>query len=534
MFKKNSSLYPTPDWLIDKMLSKVELRSMRNILEPSAGFGNIIERIQYKLGSSNMQYCNIDAIEIENINLVPILKSKGIRVIHDNFLTFDSMKHYDMIIMNPDFSEGDKHLLKAIDIQSRSGGEIICLLNAESIRNAYSNTRKDLANKLHKYNAEIEFIEDAFSGSESLRKTNVTVALIRINIETKRDSGVIVDHLRAEEKFLDQQVASNKVVSGDFIDRVIAQYNFESKAGVKLINEYENIMPMLSRSFDDKNCILELQVYDENNNRSSDSLVNKFIKKIRYKYWSTLFQSKEFRQLLTTDLHEQYMAKIEELQNYDFSKYNIEQIKLDINIMLSQSIEKTIYELFEDFTHKYSYSREYDNNIHMYNGWISNDCYKLNDRKTIIPLSGYNSWDGRLDYSYSIIQKLQDIEKVFNYLDGGKTDNHESLHEILKQAQANKQTKKIDTKYAYITLYKKGTCHMEWKDKDLIKKFNIFGCKYGNNLPPSYGKPYNDMTDKEKAVIDSFEGKESYEEVVSNKGYYLSSTSQMLALEGGI
>ena len=35
--------------------------------------------------------------------------------------------------MNPPFSNGDKHLLKALKMQEK-GGAIICLLNAETIR----------------------------------------------------------------------------------------------------------------------------------------------------------------------------------------------------------------------------------------------------------------------------------------------------------------------------------------------------------------------------------------------------------------
>ena len=41
-----------------------------------------------------------------------------------------------------------------------------------------------------------------------------------------------------------------------------------------------------------------------------------------------------------------------------------------------------------------------------------------------------------------------------------------------------------------------------------------------------------DMTTEEKAVIDEFEGEESYNEMLSKKDYYLSETSNILMLEG--
>mgnify|MGYP003290709934 CR=1 FL=1 len=61
--------------------------------------------------------------------------------------------------MNPPFSNGDKHLLKALQIQ-QNGGKVVCLLNAETIRNPYTETRKTLVDLLEKYEAEIEYIEN--------------------------------------------------------------------------------------------------------------------------------------------------------------------------------------------------------------------------------------------------------------------------------------------------------------------------------------------------------------------------------------
>ena len=83
--------------------------------------------------------------------------ANGIQIVHDNFLTYNPFKQYDLIIMNPPFSNGDKHLLKALDVQ-KNGGNIICLLNAETIRNPYTETRKELIRQLEKHPHTIEYI----------------------------------------------------------------------------------------------------------------------------------------------------------------------------------------------------------------------------------------------------------------------------------------------------------------------------------------------------------------------------------------
>lgn len=521
--------YPTPDWLIDKMLSDLDLRIMANILDPSAGKGNILDRIREKTKDYRYSKINLYGIEIDK-NLVVILKDKNYKILHNDFLTYETYMKFSAIIMNPPFSEGDKHLLKAIEIQERSGGEIICLLNAETIKNSYSNTRKDLLNKLEKYDAKIEFIEDAFVDAE--RKTSVETALIKLSIPASRENSVIIDHLKQEEKYKEVHTEASDIVSGDFIEGIIQKYNFEIKMGVKLINEYQAIQPMLSRGFDDKTPILKLSIEGEQHRPYYDNIQNEFIRKIRYKYWTTLFQSKEFSQLFTSDLRSQYQEKMEELQEYDFSRFNIEQIKLDMQLMLAESLQNTIYGLFDEFI-RYSYSDSYKHNIYLYNGWKTNKAYKINESRIIIPMSAYDSWDNSFyPTKYGFRDRLRDMHKVFGYLDNGRTILEDDLDDILKKAQDNGQTKNIDCGYFTIHTYKKGTTHFEWTRPDLIKKLNIEGSRGKGWLPPSYGKPYDFMTQDEKDVIDSFQGKEEYEKIMQDKNFYLSSASNLLAITG--
>ena len=47
---------------------------------------------------------------------------------------------------------------------------------------------------------------------------------------------------------------------------------------------------------------------------------------------------------------------------------------------LVKSVEQTILDLFEDLSYKHSYNEEFSKNIHYYNGWKSNDAYKINKK----------------------------------------------------------------------------------------------------------------------------------------------------------
>ena len=55
MFRSNPDLFPTPEWLVKKMLNKVDFRNqkIKNILEPSAGLGNIIDYINKDILKQN-------------------------------------------------------------------------------------------------------------------------------------------------------------------------------------------------------------------------------------------------------------------------------------------------------------------------------------------------------------------------------------------------------------------------------------------------------------------------------------------------
>ena len=123
--------YPTPKTLIDKMLDGIDFNTVKTVLEPSAGNGAIVEGLlERSKRSYRGEEIDIDVVEIEP-DFQKILKGKGYKLVYDDFLTFEADKHYDLIIMNPPFSNGDKHLLKALEMQE-NGGEGIAIVNAET------------------------------------------------------------------------------------------------------------------------------------------------------------------------------------------------------------------------------------------------------------------------------------------------------------------------------------------------------------------------------------------------------------------
>ena len=543
MFTNNKDFYPTPEAIINKMLCDIDFKMIHSILEPSAGSGNIIEAIKKKEKFYSTPYnkfsYDIDCIE-EDQNLQHILKGKGYRVVYNDFLTYDTMKEYDLIIMNPPFSNGCKHLLKALEMQQRNGGAIVCLLNAETLKNPCTNDRQYLQRKLAEYNAKVEFMQDGFMDAE--RKTAVEIALIKVHLpEVKRQSFIFEGLKKARERQDIEETENTQLIDSDYFKAIVDQYKIEIEAGIKLIKEYYAMKPFILSAFgkDEKTgetiqsggCILSLDISRNKDKYHNKLSINEYIREVRGKYWTALFNNPQFIGQLTNNLQSDFYNNIDELKDYEFSLYNIYQIKIDMQQKVVKGIEDTIIALFDELGNKYSWYDETSRNIHYYNGWKTNKAWIIN-KKVIIPLSAYNQlWNRYEPSNYKITNKLQDNEKCFNYLDGGLTEAVD-LEESLKFAEEYGETKNIQLKYFTVTFYKKGTCHITFSDEELLKKFNIFGSQHKGWLPPSYGKKsYKDMTAEEKQVVNDFEGEKEYNKVMSNRKYYLFDANNLNLLE---
>ena len=580
--KSRETFYPTPEEMAIRMLDKIDFRRVYSVLEPSAGKGDLLMEILKRMNRKFQNYDTsawwIDTIEIDP-NLRSILSHRftdagireyapelfqkldqmeyhrrevlnnpestkeyydlqekakemgnpsNVRIMHDDFLTYSPQFGYDAIIMNPPLDQGARHLLHAIQLTMHYGGQIVCLLHAEVLQNLDSQESRDLMRKLDEYDADIEFIPHAFYNAE--RETDVDIDLVYLNIRRERLKSKIFDHLeKAQQIRQERDPEYAELLSTDPIEAAIAMYNMEVTASLSLIDEYWAMSDYLNQKFDGKNeQILSLCIMK--NGQKCDLDIDSYMHSVRLKYWKSLLNNKQFIGLLTSNLRSKYQKMIHDLANYEFSRYNIEKIRREMMAELLDGAKACIMELFDKLTAMHCYNDSVQNgNIHYYNGWKTNKAYKL-DKKCIIPTYGlYSEWSNEFNY-YAALSLLSDMEKALNYLDGGLTQEV-NLEENLKDAIDSGKTRNIHLKYFDISLYKKGTAHIVFRDPALIDHFNIYASQQRGWLPPSYGKKgYDDMTPEEQAVVDSFQGKDTYQKVMEQPTKYLFSESRMLSL----
>ena len=174
MFADNPDFFPTPRQIARKMLARITNKEAKYFLEPSAGKGDIADVIRnpctfeefeeehpeyadrnrtrgydgYGWGNNRHSRVNIDVLESYPA-LIQVLRGKEYDVVGYDWLNYEGVSYYDAIVMNPPFSEGSKHLLKAWDFLHN--GEIVCLLNEETIKNPHTEERKRLAQIIEQF-----------------------------------------------------------------------------------------------------------------------------------------------------------------------------------------------------------------------------------------------------------------------------------------------------------------------------------------------------------------------------------------------
>lgn len=583
-YKALAEFYPTPPELMAKMVEDfIGYDKIKTILEPSAGTGNIVDFIQlakdyikdhwrymatekeleerhedvsYQNICKKILYDNvvpafnkgkrerqdrwqkdIDCIEIDS-NLCAILKDNDYRVLNEDFLKFTDDKHYDLIIMNPPFSNGDEHLLKAIDIASKTGSQIVCLLNAETIRNPYSNKRQELKKRLEKYNATFEYVRDAFKHAD--RQTDVEVCIVKLEVPKPYNStSRIWQELEDMKIELNESDLPNELlVADDGMRMAVRLYKRELEAGKRFIEEYLAIKPYLTTTFEtektpdyERGCLLVLH-----NAKGKEVDWNDYVYSLRYKYWYQLLHNPAFLGNLTSNLRQEYFDMIKEFANKDFSLRNIYTVKMDILQRTAKGIEDKIVALFEKLS--YEHSMEAQGNVHMFSGWKSNSAFKIN-QKVVIPWTRcYDSTFNKFRYGWwgDFAQLLNDIEKCLDFLSIGESElaYNRDLDTWLSHYEDQQITKKMTFKHFEVDVFKKGTAHIRFRDPELLKRFNLYGCQHKGWLPPSYGKKsYKEMTKEEKQVVDSYEGEQEYNKVYLNPDKYILAPEKMLLLSSG-
>lgn len=480
MFNKN--FYPSPEKVCSLLTENLFSHSGR-ILEPSAGKGDLAEKIQQVCGKQ----AKVECIELEN-ELVAILQSKGFSVVAEDFLDFATSTEYGAIIMNPPFDVGEKHLLHAITLaesQVATECEIRCILNAETIRNPYTATRKELAQKLDTYGAEMTFHDNLFSSAE--RKTDVETVIIKVKVNSSKsiaqfnysklfsniaDGGEDKEFIHSLSTVVHQQEIQKRFTD---IKTLVIQYEYH----IALIKQQYSISSQLAYT----ESLLHIDGKGVNSYTQKLPDINEVIERVRGRYWELILQTKDFREVLTEHGRQQISKYISNAAELEINYSNIQMLLMALFQNTDNILMDSCVAMFEKLT-KHHYA-SFSTNIHYYSGWCTNDAFKVN-KKIIVPFTP--SWGsmrgtdmGRsygsdeilfTHVTYDVRNFMNDLTKMFKLLKPEADGEFKTL-----------ELGEFENELFRFKMFTKGTVHIWFKDLQLLEKFNVLCGQHFNWIP---------------------------------------------------
>jgi hypothetical protein len=485
--------YPTPEGVIELMLAPYRtgryndygLRDL-TILEPSAGKGDIAEFITDK--ESRVQ---IDCIEIDP-DLQNVLRGKRLSVVGTDFLKFVPDANYDLILMNPPFSNGDEHLLHAWDIAGNT--DIVCILNANTIRNANTKRRQLLYSIICEHGT-VEYHSDTFTQAE--RKTGVEIAIVRLKKKLAANEDPFFIGLDKEEAFTDFD--ENSIETGlmipDAIRDYVAMYQRSRAELIVLCKSLAKLdmltKPLLSDSFH-----LEHFLKDEISSNPK-KMFNSVSKKLSARAWNNIFSKTKLEKYMTSTVRANFHNYTSSQGQMAFTEDNIKAVFEMLFVNRISILETALLDVFETMTKYHD-----DNRVHV-EGWKTNDAFKVN-RKVIVPWfiefdNKYNQdKSGKFRIGYHRKSQFEDIDKALCLITG---DRHESIYtsiEVLETKFERLGTIRLgdsfdntcSSHFFDFKFWKKGTLHMTFRDPWVWEQFNMHVASKRNWLPDRYSNKY--------------------------------------------
>jgi hypothetical protein len=471
----SESFYPTPRHIAARMVAKIS-DDAQNYLDPSAGKGDLAEVMRdrnggrYHYGHKN----KVDCVEI-NPELASILSAKEFSVVGYDWLTYPGVSYYDAICMNPPFAQGAAHLLRAWDFMY--DGEIVCLLNKETLANPYTAERQRLAAIIADNGGTVEDLGPCFD--TAIRKTDVEVSMVYLRKVAKDDRIEAWATMTGDEApvFDDINAPENQVAVRDVLGNLERYYN---EATTHMLKGFQHLRK--AALYLEANGIGTGEDYRRIAGMGLDNINSaraEFSRKHRRDAWMHALDRPQFTRILDKKQREQFIRDIETNSNIPFTADNIRGTLENLYLQRGKIFEMSVWNVFEELT------RYFKGNTNHTEGWKSNDNYKVN-QKLVFPWGC--EWDtifNKFQLRYNgPIDVYNDLDRVLAILDG------EKFEEILTIGQALgykfrppgsrdgcTQPGTCNSSYFEIRFFKKGTVHLKWKDLKLWEKFNITAAK---------------------------------------------------------
>lgn len=536
--------YPTPRSLAAKAWAMFKDRDFVRVLEPSAGEGDLILGSPWMITALERGYHRgrqvpIDAIEIDMGKHAKLRAIEGTSVVGVDFMEFQSCHNYSHIILNPPFSVGVTHVLKAWD--GLLAGEVVAILNAETVRNPHSAERKRFLKLIELY-GEVQFEEGAFVTEETRRQTKVEIALVYLRKRAQSNHEIVGD-LIAQMRQEDEESAISQMaqdftthydlaIPNSVIENLVLQFNVAVKAMKDSVyasvrssyyaNTFQAAIRKLRESPEDAK---------QESRKSFDAAVAvrngiaTQYTELKEAAWATFLESTEVTSKLSSAARTRLQAEFEHVKKMEFTVTNLRGFidgLMESQGELMMGMACDVFDLV---------SRFHSENVAFFRGWKSNDrhrtCgFRLKATRFVLP---HNKPHQDAQYiSCEAGRRLEDIDRVFAMLDGVEAPLVSLSGLFDHQMGSLLAGERLHATYFSARYYAGiGTIHVYPSRPDLMDKLNVMVGRHRNWIPDSRAEaPDNFWEQFEKSEKFDREVRQAIDqEARSSSGYSRYSTS---------
>lgn len=505
MFVDNPDFFPTPRNIARRMLAKITNEDAKYFLEPSAGKGDIADAIKNpqtyeEFCDENPEYekerrsdrgygawhygdksnrVNIDVVESYPA-LIDVLRGKEYDVVGFDWLTYEGVSYYDAIVMNPPFSDGAKHLLKAWEFLHN--GEIVCLLNEETIKNPYTEERRRLVQIIEQF-GNVEYLGDCFSTAE--RQTGVNVAMVYLKKTAADDAPDLWAKETTQEKHAGVEFDGDikMLAIRDNLGNMEHWFNMANEHWMKGIEHIRKAKLMMNQNKiseyssrqngDDTKTILALALDNVQTCRAE------FLRSHRRRAWTSVFEQMEFGRWLDSKQQDTFMRDVQRDSTIPFTADNIRSTLDNVFRSRKKLFEESVARVFDELCSNAVENgsgpvmpEKLKTHWNRGEGWKTNDNYKVN-QKLIFPHGVSWSYGSFSSYNTNARTIYSDLDRILCVLDGQPFDKCGTVGGALDYAcRGAKSGGTFESEYFEGRFFKKGTVHLKWKREDLWELFN--------------------------------------------------------------
>jgi hypothetical protein len=129
--------------------------------------------------------------------------------------------------------------------------------------------------------------------------------------------------------------------------------------------------------------------------------INGLLRSARVDFWRRTLDLKEVKSRLTAKKREEFEHALTDRCHMDFTENNIRQFVLNLIGSYEKTLTDAVLDLFDMFTvrHTWHEDNKHEKNIHYFNGWKTNNAFKV-AKRVVIPVRGrsygsaFRGWKG--------------------------------------------------------------------------------------------------------------------------------------------